>query len=52
MPAKCCSDERSDGGFIWQRQRCKNYFGKSFDGSVFSREYSVLKRAKNRIGTV
>ena len=26
--------------------RDKNYFGHSFDGSVFSREYSVLKPAK------
>ena len=23
MPAKCCSDESSDGSFFWQRQRCK-----------------------------
>ena len=22
MPAKCCSDERSDGSFVWQWQRC------------------------------
>ena len=60
MSAKCCSDERSDGSFVWQWQRCnflplqeiKNYFGQSFDGSVFSREYSILKLAKNRIGMV
>ena len=30
----------------------KNYFGRSFDGSVFSREYSVLELAKNRSGMV
>ena len=30
----------------------KNYFGQSFDVSVFCREYSVLKLAKNRIGMV
>ena len=22
MPAKCCSDERSDGSFVWQWQHC------------------------------
>ena len=60
MRAKCCSDERSDNSFFSQWQLCnflplyeiKNYFGQSFDVSVFSREYSVLKLAKNRIGMV
>ena len=60
MPAKCCSDESSDGSFFWQWQSCKflttvkdqKLFGQSFDVSVFSREYSVLKLAKNRIGMV
>ena len=47
-------DERCDGSFFWQWQRCNFllYFGQSFDVSVFSREYSVLKLAKNRIGMV
>ena len=30
----------------------KNYFGQSLDEGVFSREYSVLKLAKNRIGKI
>ena len=29
-----------------------NYFGQSFDGSMLSREYSVLELAKNRNGLV
>ena len=60
MPAKCCWDERSDGSFFWQWQLCnflplqeiKNYFGRRFDGDVFSREYSVLELAKNHSGVV
>ena len=60
MPGTCCWDERSDGSYFWQWQRCnflplweiKNYFGQSFDVCVFFREYSVLKLAKNRIGVV
>ena len=47
--------------FFWLWQRCnsvlplweiKNYFGHSFDVNVLSREYSVLKLAKNGIGMV
>ena len=30
--------------------RDQNYFGRRFDGCVFSREYSVVELAKNRSG--
>ena len=33
-------------------KRSKRYFRRSFDGDVFSREYSVLELAKNRSGMV
>ena len=60
MPAKCCSDERSDGSFFLAvtalqflaTVRDQNLLGQRFDVSVFSRECSVLKLAKNRIGMV
>ena len=35
-----------------RRHRRTHAFGQSFDGSVFSREYSVLKQAKSHIGMV
>ena len=52
LPQKQLPEAKSYINLLSFLKEIKNYFGQSVDLSVFSREYSVLKLAKNRIGVV